>query len=119
MTILFCQECNNMLYPKQDSQNKILLYACRHCDHQQEATHSCVYRNDVRHIGKDFGVDYRELCSDPTLPRVYDADCPNGDCLKREAVFFMSRNIQRDTPLTLEFVCCGCYSNWKLGQNKD
>ena len=27
--IRFCQECNNMLYPKEDKSNKVLLYACR------------------------------------------------------------------------------------------
>lgn len=25
--ILFCQECNNMLYPKEDKENKVLMYA--------------------------------------------------------------------------------------------
>lgn len=25
--IRFCQECNNMLYPKEDKENRILLYA--------------------------------------------------------------------------------------------
>lgn len=27
--IRFCQECNNMLYPKEDKENRVLLYACR------------------------------------------------------------------------------------------
>ncbi|KAL1484511.1 hypothetical protein MTO96_050020 [Rhipicephalus appendiculatus] len=25
--IKFCQECNNMLYPKEDKENRVLLYA--------------------------------------------------------------------------------------------
>lgn len=25
--IKFCQECNNMLYPKEDRENRLLLYA--------------------------------------------------------------------------------------------
>lgn len=25
--IKFCQECNNMLYPKEDKENKVLMYA--------------------------------------------------------------------------------------------
>ena len=29
------QECNNMLYPKEDKENKVLLYACRNCDYKQ------------------------------------------------------------------------------------
>lgn len=40
---------NNMLYPKEDQQNKILLLACNNCDHQQEATDMCVYRNTIKH----------------------------------------------------------------------
>ena len=28
--IRFCQECNNMLYPKEDKENRVLLYACRY-----------------------------------------------------------------------------------------
>lgn len=33
--IKFCQECNNMLYPKEDKENRRLLFACRNCDFQQ------------------------------------------------------------------------------------
>lgn len=31
--IRFCQECNNMLYPKEDKANRVLLYACRSLAH--------------------------------------------------------------------------------------
>jgi DNA-directed RNA polymerase II subunit RPB9 len=40
---------NNILYPKEDRQEKVLLYACRNCDHAEKAPHSCVYRNEVHH----------------------------------------------------------------------
>ncbi|KAL6535693.1 DNA-directed RNA polymerases II, IV and V subunit 9A [Orobanche minor] len=33
-TMKFCRECNNILYPKEEKEKKILLYACRNCDHQ-------------------------------------------------------------------------------------
>ncbi|KAG6582179.1 DNA-directed RNA polymerases II, IV and V subunit 9A, partial [Cucurbita argyrosperma subsp. argyrosperma] len=33
-TMKFCRECNDILYPKEDRDEKILLYACRNCDHQ-------------------------------------------------------------------------------------
>lgn len=36
-----------MLYPKEDRQNRALLFACRNCDHQEEASHYCVYRHDI------------------------------------------------------------------------
>ncbi|EMP27076.1 DNA-directed RNA polymerase II subunit RPB9 [Chelonia mydas] len=41
--------CNNMLYPKEDKENRILLYACRNCDYQQEADNSCIYVNKITH----------------------------------------------------------------------
>lgn len=47
--IKFCQECNNMLYPKEDKDNRILLYACRNCDFKQMAENSCVYVNRIMH----------------------------------------------------------------------
>ncbi|KAF0896222.1 hypothetical protein E2562_019704, partial [Oryza meyeriana var. granulata] len=34
----------NILYPKEDREQKILLYACRNCDHQEVADSYCVYR---------------------------------------------------------------------------
>lgn len=36
-----------MLYPKEDRQNRSLLFACRNCDHQEEASNYCVYRHDI------------------------------------------------------------------------
>ncbi|XP_054082792.1 DNA-directed RNA polymerase II subunit RPB9 isoform X2 [Zeugodacus cucurbitae] len=47
--IRFCQECNNMLYPKEDKENKVLLYACRNCDYKQEADSNCIYVNKIMH----------------------------------------------------------------------
>lgn len=47
--IKFCQECNNMLYPKEDKDNRVLLYACRNCDYKQIAENSCVYVNRIMH----------------------------------------------------------------------
>ncbi|ERE62741.1 DNA-directed RNA polymerase II subunit RPB9 [Cricetulus griseus] len=44
--IRFCQECNNMLYPKEDKENRILLYAI-----------------------------IADVSQDPTLPRTEDHPC--------------------------------------------
>jgi hypothetical protein len=40
---------NNMLYPKEDKEHKILLYACRNCDYKQEADSNCIYVNKIMH----------------------------------------------------------------------
>lgn len=47
--IHFCEECNNMLYPKEDKENKVLLYACRNCTFQAEAENHCIYVNKIMH----------------------------------------------------------------------
>lgn len=44
-----CMRSNNMLYPKEDKENKILLYACRNCDYKQEADSNCIYVNKIMH----------------------------------------------------------------------
>jgi DNA-directed RNA polymerase II subunit RPB9 len=44
----FCAECNNMLYPKENKQSKRLEYVCRRCNHREESTQFCVYRNDIK-----------------------------------------------------------------------
>lgn len=41
--IKFCQECNNMLYPKEDKENRQLLFACRNCDFQQVSLNIVFY----------------------------------------------------------------------------
>ena len=37
-----------MLYPKEDKENRLLLYACRNCDYKQIADNQCIYVNKVR-----------------------------------------------------------------------
>ncbi|KAJ6899574.1 hypothetical protein NC652_025891 [Populus alba x Populus x berolinensis] len=43
---------NNILYPKEDKKQKILLYACRSCDHQEVAGNNRVYRNEIYHYAE-------------------------------------------------------------------
>jgi len=83
---------NSILYPKEDRQNKVLLYACRNCDHQQVADNNCVYRNVVDHAaGELTQVLFEDVASDPTLPRTKSVRC--AACGHGEAVFFQVRNI--------------------------
>ncbi|OAY84599.1 DNA-directed RNA polymerases II, IV and V subunit 9A, partial [Ananas comosus] len=66
-TMKFCRECNNILYPKEDREQKDLLYACRNCDHQEVAENNCVYRNVVDHSVDEFTQVLEDVASDPTL----------------------------------------------------
>jgi len=115
-TMRFCKECNNMLYPKEDKGTRQLLYACRMCDHQEEAQDFCVYRNEVKAAIETFlptPTVCADIAADPTLPRTKDQNCPN--CSGREAVFFMATN-SRDPKMNLYFVCVDCFKLWKETQ---
>uniref|UniRef100_A0A6I8PBN3 RNA polymerase II subunit I n=1 Tax=Ornithorhynchus anatinus TaxID=9258 RepID=A0A6I8PBN3_ORNAN len=89
--IRFCQECNNMLYPKEDKENRILLYACRNCDYQQEADNSCIYVNKITHEVDELTQIIADVSQDPTLPRTEDHPCQK--CGHKEAVFFQSHTL--------------------------
>uniref|UniRef100_A0A8C1VXZ5 DNA-directed RNA polymerase II subunit RPB9-like zinc ribbon domain-containing protein n=1 Tax=Cyprinus carpio TaxID=7962 RepID=A0A8C1VXZ5_CYPCA len=92
--IRFCQECNNMLYPKEDKENRILLYACRNCDYQQEADNSCIYVNKITHEVDELTQIIADVAQDPTLPRTEDHPCPK--CGHKEAVFFQSHSMKAE-----------------------
>ncbi|QCE13345.1 DNA-directed RNA polymerase II subunit RPB9 [Vigna unguiculata] len=85
-TMKFCRECNNILYPKEDRDQKILLYACRNCDHQEVADNFCVYRNEIHHSVGERTQVLQDVAADPTLPRTKSVRCTQ--CNHGEAVFF-------------------------------
>jgi DNA-directed RNA polymerase II subunit RPB9 len=87
--IKFCQECNNMLYPKEDKEARKLLYACRNCDYQQEADNPCIYVNKIQHDIDELTQIIGDVIADPTLPRTEDHPC--NKCGHKEAVFFQSQ----------------------------
>ncbi|XP_038066697.1 DNA-directed RNA polymerase II subunit RPB9-like [Patiria miniata] len=110
--IRFCQECNNMLYPKEDKENKVLLYACRNCDYQQEATNNCVYVNKITHEVDELTQIVAEVVADPTLPRTQDHPCPQ--CKHKESVFFQSQTNRAEEGMRLYYVCTSpnCGHRW-------
>jgi DNA-directed RNA polymerase II subunit RPB9 len=62
-----CAECNNILYPREDPDNKRLLYACRHCDYSEIASQALVYRNDLQKSASETAGVTTDVASDPTL----------------------------------------------------
>lgn len=54
----FCPESNDLLYPKEDKERKVLVFFCRSCNYQEDADPSewCVYRNEVHHTAKEKNV---------------------------------------------------------------
>ncbi|CAH1790868.1 unnamed protein product [Owenia fusiformis] len=110
--IKFCQECNNMLYPKEDKENRILLYACRNCDYQQEAENPCIYVNKITHDVDELTQIIADVIADPTLPRTEDHPCPK--CHHKEAVFFQSQSTSAEQGMRLYYVCTNsnCAHRW-------
>ncbi|KAL0323404.1 UNVERIFIED_CONTAM: DNA-directed RNA polymerases II, IV and V subunitA [Sesamum angustifolium] len=111
-TMKFCRECNNILYPKEDKEQKILLYACRNCDHQEVADNNCVYRNEIHHSVGERTQVLQDVAADPTLPRTKSVRCAS--CGHGEAVFFQA-TARGEEGMTLFFVCCNpnCGHRWR------
>jgi DNA-directed RNA polymerase II subunit RPB9 len=121
--IRFCSECNNLLYPKENKRERKLYFSCRNCDHQEEAHVNCVYQSarqstsyhhsdgGPEHNAKTFSSALNDLASDPTLPRTTRI-CPK--CGNRQAVYFQARERDRDTAMTLNYLCCNpsCHYVW-------
>ncbi|KAF3321244.1 DNA-directed RNA polymerases II, IV and V subunit 9A [Carex littledalei] len=84
--ILLCS--NNILYPREDRDQKILLFACRNCEHQEVADNNCVYRNEVHHTAAERTQVLQDVAGDPTLPRTKTVKC--AQCGHPEAVFFQT-----------------------------
>jgi DNA-directed RNA polymerase II subunit RPB9 len=103
----FCKECNNMLYPVEDKDNKLLRFNCKNCNYAEtietnsEET-NCVYRNEVKLNQSAIKID-PSIVHDPTYSRTKNFPCP--ECGNKEAIFFQNPNIN-DTGMKLIFVCC-------------
>ncbi|XP_065826598.1 DNA-directed RNA polymerase II subunit RPB9-like [Oscarella lobularis] len=110
--IKFCQECNNMLYPKEDKQNRILVYACRNCDFREEADNPCIYVNKITHEIDELTQIIADVTADPTLPRTKDRPCPS--CGHTESVFFQSQTKRAEGGMRLYYVCTSpdCNHRW-------
>ncbi|KAI8622535.1 mCG22814-like protein [Chytriomyces sp. MP71] len=113
--ILFCNDCSNMLYPKQDKESKTLIYACRHCHKHYgiDQDHQCVHRNIIKQSAISQTLARVDLSSDPTYPRINKL-CPS--CGYDEAVFFQSKAKATDTTMQLYFACCSntCGFRWTV-----
>lgn len=65
--VLIEYSSSNMLYPKEDLNNRKLMYACRTCQFSEEASSSCVFRNNLYNtVGETAGVT-QDVGSDPTV----------------------------------------------------
>ncbi|KAJ1659140.1 hypothetical protein IWQ61_001738 [Dispira simplex] len=111
-TFHFCSECNNLLYPREDRESRVLFYECRNCDHSETAKDSCVFRHVITHVPSEQTMVIANLSSDPTLPRTNRVPCPK--CSHNEAVFFQTQSRSAQSKMTLYYVCCNpnCSHRW-------
>lgn len=75
-----------MLYPKEDKENKILLYACRNCDFKMEADTYCIYVNKIMHEIDELTHIVPDVISDPTLPRFVAIKLTSQQCIKTRLI---------------------------------
>ncbi|KAF9437489.1 DNA-directed RNA polymerase II core subunit rpb9 [Entomortierella beljakovae] len=115
-SFLYCSECNNLLYPREDRSNpdvrtRSLMFACRNCDYQEKADNQCVYRNEILHAPTEQTLLVQDLSTDPTLPRTRTR-CAK--CGHEEAVFFQAQGSGPDVKMTLYYICCNkaCGHRW-------
>ncbi|KAI5188542.1 DNA-directed RNA polymerase II subunit RPB9 [Nematocida sp. AWRm77] len=106
----FCRECNNMLYPKEDKQEKTLYLACRNCEHFEEAVSPVVYT--VQYASSlteraTLSTSAKDIAADPTYKRVRHIQCTR--CGGRVHVVFQTRDIQEESALGVNYVCCVCF----------
>ncbi|DBA72699.1 hypothetical protein WJX82_007126 [Trebouxia sp. C0006] len=111
----FCPESNDILYPREDKQRRVLIYACKSCSYEEDADPLnkeyggwCVYRNEVHHSNKEKTVILKDVKADPTLPRTNDVECAM--CKHKEAVFFSSST---EEGMTLYLSCTNCGHKWR------
>lgn len=96
----------------QNEARRLLLFACRNCEHQEVSESKCVYRNEVAHAAGERTQVLQDVASDPTLPRTKTVRC--AACGHGEAVFFQA-TARGEEGMTLFFVCCNltCAHRWR------
>lgn len=105
----FCKECSNILYLKEDRDDKQLFMACKSCEHFEEAKSNIVYSIYYGRKRVPNSILSKDIVSDPTLPRVR-VKCPR--CDNREAVLYYGDEVVEDTAFLVYYVCSSCHEIW-------
>eukprot|EP01134_Creolimax_fragrantissima_P007265 CFRG7265T1 len=109
--IKFCQECNNMLYPREDVSTRRLMYHCRNCPYKELAESPCVYSNKIAHGMDELAQIITDVATDPTLPRTRDV-C--SACGQTGPVHFQAQYRRSEMGMRLYYVCrnLDCGHRW-------
>merc|ERR1711892_103042 len=114
MTVIFCHECNNMLYPKADKRTKQLMHCCRNCGYSLKADDPCIYASQPNQINELERINV-DLVNDPTLSRTSKESpitCPNPICSSVTAVYMQTVSPCPRSKMNLYYVCCKCRQKW-------
>jgi DNA-directed RNA polymerase subunit M/transcription elongation factor TFIIS len=116
----FCLKCDNMYYIGigVDDPNKIIYY-CRNCKYRDETLSEdgvCVLNTQLKKGEQHFNHiinKYTKL--DPTLPRIYNIQCPNKECEsnngeKSSEIIYLRYD---DDNLKYLYICSYCDTVWK------
>ncbi|KAK8152721.1 hypothetical protein BC567DRAFT_43333 [Phyllosticta citribraziliensis] len=71
ITFRFCEDCSNLLYPRENKENNTLQFACRTCSYETEAQSSCIYRNELSNTAAETAGVTSDLGQDPTVSNTY------------------------------------------------
>uniref|UniRef100_A0A915A210 DNA-directed RNA polymerase subunit n=2 Tax=Parascaris univalens TaxID=6257 RepID=A0A915A210_PARUN len=108
----FCSECNNLLYPLENVEKRVLMNSCRTCGYLEEAKNPCVYVRRVETERDELARINTDVISDPTMPRTNVHPCPA--CGSMDAVYFQGRLKSAEGKMSPFYVCRNrnCLHRW-------
>lgn len=122
----FCVECKNKLYHQlSEKDSNKLSYYCRFCGYKDDSLTEegvCIMNAQLKQNEQKFNhIINNYTIYDPTLPRLHNLRCPNGQCNSNED--------QHDNPEVLYirydndnmkyiYLCTVCSTRWKTDDNK-
>lgn len=107
----FCQECFNMLYPKEDVAERTLYTACRNCEHVEIATNFKIKETTINYDITDEINDEtaKNLTKDPTMFTCLQ-NCPR--CGYGIATWLETRRNDQEKDTNICYICKKCYHVW-------
>jgi len=119
----FCDNCENMLYIKLESEDSnTLAYYCRKCgetDKLLDKDNICVSKLELVSKEKAYLNDVNKYTKlDPTLPRTINIKCPNQECPsnnggKNEVIYLR----YDDQYMLYVYTCAQCDKVWKTNES--
>ncbi|KRH95078.1 RNA polymerase II subunit 9 [Pseudoloma neurophilia] len=108
----FCQECFNMLYPKEDISERTLYTACRNCEHVEVAVNFKIKETTINYsITDEINAETaKNLTRDPTMFTCYRV-CPK--CGHPFATWLEMKGHDQERELDICYICKDCFHVWE------